>query len=63
MNPYAIGAICFVAGLAIGFMAASFCQAAHRSEAENNAMEAYYRGVRDGQASREIDLTDLGEKM
>ena len=46
-----------------GLVIAAFCGAAYRSEVEQEVMEAYYRGVRDEQASREINLTDPKETI
>ena len=63
MNPYGILATGFVLGLCAGLIIAAFCGAARQGEEEQEAIGAYYRGVKDGQASREIGLADSEEKL
>ena len=63
MDPYVILAIGFGLGVFATLLVLGLLEVAHRGGVEYNAMEAYYQGVRDGLAGREIDLTDPEEKL
>ena len=58
MTGYLIFAFGFVVGVLATLLILGLLEMAHRGEEEQDVMEAYYWGVRDERARREIGLED-----
>ena len=58
MSSYWIFSFGCVVGILATLLTLGLLEMAHRGELEQDALEAYYRGVGDERARREIDLED-----